>query len=54
MRFTGSEDEINIKTKNAEFKEWKWINTNQLINVVVSFKLNVYKSIIKELKILLN
>ena len=54
MRFVGNEEEINIKTKNAEFKEWKWINVNQLINVVVSFKLDVYKSIVKELNILLN
>ena len=54
MRFVGNEKEINIKTKNAEFKEWKWIDVNQLINVVVSFKLNVYKSIVKELNILLN
>ena len=54
MRFVGNEEEINIKTKNAEFKEWKWIDINQLINVVVSFKLNVYKSIVKELNILLN
>ena len=54
MRFVGNEDEINIKTKNAEFKEWKWIDVNQLINVVVSFKLDVYKSIVKELNILLN
>ena len=54
MRFVGNENEINIKTKNAEFKEWKWIDVNQLINVVVSFKLDVYKSIEKELNILLN
>ena len=54
MRFVGNEEEINIKTKNAEFKEWKWINVNQLINVVVSFKLDVYKSIVKELNILLD
>ena len=54
MRFVGKEDEINIKTKNAEFNSWKWININQLINVVVSFKLNIYKSIVKELNILLN
>jgi len=54
MRFIGNEEEINVKTKNAEFKDWKWININQLINVVVSFKLEVYKSILKELKILLN
>ena len=54
MRFVGDEEEINIKTKNAEFLEWKWIDTNQLLNVVINFKLDVYKSIVKELNILLN
>jgi putative (di)nucleoside polyphosphate hydrolase len=54
MRFVGDEKEINIKTKNAEFKEWKWIDVNQLLNVVVIFKLDVYKTIVKELNILLN
>ena len=54
MRFVGRKEEINIKTKNAEFKDWKWIDVNQLLNVVVSFKLDIYKSIVKELNILLN
>ncbi len=54
MRFVGDEEEINIRTKNAEFKEWKWININQLLNVVVKFKHDVYKTIVKELNILLN
>ena len=54
MRFVGDEKEINIKTKNAEFLEWKWIDANQLLNVVIDFKLDVYKSIVKELNILLN
>ena len=53
MRFVGNEDEINIKTKKAEFKEWKWIDVNQLTNVVVSFKLEVYKTLVNELKFLL-
>ena len=54
MRFIGNEKEINVKTKNPEFKDWKWIDVNQLLNVVVSFKLDVYKSLVKELNILLN
>ena len=54
MRFVGDEGEINIKTENAEFKEWKWIDINQLLNVVVRFKHDVYKTIVKELNILLN
>ena len=54
MRFVGNEKEINVKTKNPEFKDWKWIDINQLLDVVVRFKLDVYKSIVKELNILLH
>ena len=54
MRFIGSEDEINIQTKKAEFKEWKWIDINQLTSVAVSFKIKVYEKIVNELKILLD
>ena len=54
MRFVGNEKEINVKTKNPEFKDWKWIDINQLLDVVVRFKFDVYKSIIKELNILLH
>ena len=54
MRFVGNEKEINLKTKNPEFKDWKWIDINQLLDVVVRFKFDVYKSIVKELNILLN
>ena len=53
MRFTGSENEINIKTKNPEFLDWKWIEIDQITNVVVDFKLNVYKELKAQLKKLL-
>ena len=54
MRFIGSEDEINIKTKKAEFKEWKWIDINQLTSVAVSFKIKVYEKNVNELEVLLD
>ena len=54
MRFIGNEKEINVKTKNPEFKDWKWVDINQLLDVVVRFKFEVYKSIVKELNILLH
>ena len=54
MRFIGREDEINIKTKKAEFKEWKWIDINQLTSVAVSFKIKIYEKIVNELKVLLD
>jgi len=48
-KFNGDEKEINIKTKNPEFLEWKWIDIENLSDKVVDFKLNVYSHIQKEL-----
>ena len=50
MKFLGNENEIKLNTKNPEFFEWKWIKINELTNVVVKFKFDVYKKIYKELK----
>tara|TARA_Y200000002_G_C22594713_1_gene626791 strand:+ start:448 stop:921 length:474 start_codon:yes stop_codon:yes gene_type:complete len=48
-KFNGDEKEINIKTKNPEFLEWKWIDIENLSDKVVDFKLDVYRHIQKEL-----
>ena len=50
VKFNGNESEINIKTKNPEFLEWKWTDIDNISNEVVDFKLHVYKKIQKELK----
>ena len=49
MRFDGEDSEINIKTKKPEFFEWKLVEIEDLTNVVVHFKLEVYKKIKSEL-----
>ena len=49
MKFTGKNNEINIKTKNPEFLSWKWIEPSELPNIAVSFKLNIYKKLKQEL-----
>ena len=54
MRFTGEEKEINIKTKNAEFLDWKWIELDQITDVVVDFKLHVYEELKKIIKKIIN
>ena len=54
MRFTGDENEINIKTKNPEFLDWKWIKINQITEVVVDFKLNVYEELKKKILKIIN
>jgi putative (di)nucleoside polyphosphate hydrolase len=53
MNFIGEEKEINIKTKNPEFLDWKWIDINQITENVVDFKLHVYKEIEAKVKKLL-
>ncbi len=54
MRFTGDEKEINIETENPEFLDWKWIEINQITEVVVDFKLNVYKVLKEKVKKIIN
>ena len=54
MRFTGEENEINIKTKNPEFLDWKWININEMTKVVVNFKLDVYKILEDKIRKIIN
>ena len=54
MRFFGNENEINIRTKNPEFLDWKWVNLDQITDLVVEFKLHVYEEIKKKLKNIIN
>ena len=54
VRFVGKENEINLKTKNPEFIEWKWIEMNELPKVIVDFKKNVYEKLLIELKKFIN
>ena len=42
VKFTGDEKEINLKTKNPEFIEWKWISPEKLPDVIVEFKKEMY------------
>ena len=54
MRFTGDKSEINIKTKHPEFLDWKWIDLENLTEIAVPFKLEVYKKLTPEIKKILN
>ena len=54
MRYLGNDDEINIKTNKAEFLDWKWIDLEMITEVVVDFKLHVYKELKEKLKKIIN
>lgn len=50
MRFTGEESEIDILNPGGghkpEFVEWRWAPMNQLMDLVVPFKLDAYRQVI--------
>ena len=54
MKFLGNDDEINLKTDKPEFLDWKWINLEMITEVVVDFKLHVYKEIESKVKKIIN
>ena len=54
MRYLGNNDEINIKTDNPEFLDWKWIDLEMITEVVVGFKLKVYEEIKEKVKKIIN
>tara|TARA_Y100001970_G_scaffold290951_1_gene426378 strand:- start:603 stop:1079 length:477 start_codon:yes stop_codon:yes gene_type:complete len=49
MKFLGNDNEINIKSRNPEFLEWKWVEPSSLPDIVVDFKIAIYKKIKEEL-----
>ena len=54
MRHLGNDDEININTSKPEFFEWKWTELNSITEIVVNFKLNVYKILKRKLEKIIN
>ena len=52
MKFVGKDNEINVKTKNPEFLDWKWIEASKLPSIAVSFKVDLYKKLKEELNFL--
>ena len=54
MRYLGDDNEIDIKTDKPEFFEWKWIDLDMITEVVVDFKLHVYKELKEKVKKIIN
>ena len=50
FRFTGKESDVNVRTVNPEFSEWKWAKFDSLVDDIVPFKRVVYKKILDEFK----
>lgn len=49
LRFRGDDAEINIHTYHPEFREWKWVEKEHLLELIVPFKRELYARILKDL-----
>jgi putative (di)nucleoside polyphosphate hydrolase len=47
-RFLGTDADINIRTPHPEFREWKWIEPEQLPELIVPFKRDLYRRLLRE------
>jgi putative (di)nucleoside polyphosphate hydrolase len=48
MRFTGSDEDIDIATQHPEFLEWKWVEVADLPRLIVPFKRKIYEEVVAE------
>lgn len=47
-RLLGADSDIDIHTKHPEFREWKWIEPEQLPDLIVPFKRGLYRQLLRE------
>jgi putative (di)nucleoside polyphosphate hydrolase len=53
-RFLGSDADVNLATRHAEFREWKWIEPEQLPEFIVPFKRELYERLLHDFAEYLN
>lgn len=47
MRFTGTDDDVNIETADPEFRAWKWTEPGDLPAMIVPFKKKLYQDVLR-------
>jgi putative (di)nucleoside polyphosphate hydrolase len=47
-RFLGKDSDIDIQTKDPEFRDWKWTAPDTLPELIVPFKRKLYRDILQE------
>lgn len=50
VRFTGTDDDINIETEHQEFRAWKWTDPDALPDMIVPFKRKLYRDVLREFR----
>lgn len=48
FQFTGEDKDINLDTQHPEFSEWKWASKEDVLQLVIPFKRQVYEQVLSE------
>ena len=48
LRYKGADSDINIETDIPEFESWQWMAPEQLVQLAVPFKKDVYQALMAE------
>ncbi len=54
VKFLGNDEEINLEKDKPEFIEWKWLDIENLPNVIVDFKKRVYEKLLPKIRNFIN
>jgi putative (di)nucleoside polyphosphate hydrolase len=46
-RFLGTDEDVNIATKDPEFRAWKWADPGELPTLIVPFKKALYEEVLE-------
>lgn len=50
-RFSGADEDIDLEAHDPpEFCDWKWVNPEQLPDLIVPFKKRVYRAVLEEFR----
>jgi putative (di)nucleoside polyphosphate hydrolase len=47
-RFLGSDEDVNLDTEHAEFRAWKWVEPQDVAELIVPFKRDLYRRLLKD------
>lgn len=48
MNFLGRDEDVNIATAHQEFRDWRWAHVDELVDLIVPFKRELYSNVLKE------
>ena len=47
-RFLGSDEDVDLQTEQPEFRDWKWVEPGEVPDLIVPFKRDLYRRLLKD------